>query len=106
VLIPVPIELPLPSMDFSELLFTEPGLFMLPSALPPPAAVCATAAPEIASVSAAARVSVFIGMDVPPYGSTRSGSGLNVGVVDIVQAADTKPPLKIDGPTSASLRMT
>jgi hypothetical protein len=37
--VPVLIELLPPSMDFWELLFTEPGLFMLPSALPPPAAV-------------------------------------------------------------------
>ena len=38
-IVPVPIELLPPSMDFWELLFTEPGLFMLPSVLPPPAAV-------------------------------------------------------------------
>ena len=69
---PVPVVIdPVPvPMDFSELLFTEPGLFILPSALPPPAAVCATAAPETASVSAVAKVSVFIDMDVPPDGST------------------------------------
>ena len=47
------------SMAFSELLFTLPGLFMLPSALPPPAGDWAKAAPENASVSAAASANVF-----------------------------------------------
>lgn len=60
--VPVRIEPLPPSIAFSELLFTEPGLFMLPVALPPPAAVWAPAAPENASVRAAAKVSVFIDM--------------------------------------------
>jgi hypothetical protein len=57
---PVSIELPPRSIDFSELLFTLPGLFILPSVLPPPEGVCASAAPERATVRAAARLSDFI----------------------------------------------
>lgn len=61
---PVPVVAPVAdpverSMLFSELLFTLPGLFMLPSALPPPAAVCDRAAPERATVSAAASAKVL-----------------------------------------------
>jgi len=52
------------SFIFSLLLFTLPGLFILPVALPPPAAVCASAVPVRATASAAARPKIFVFMSI------------------------------------------
>ncbi|MCJ2123131.1 hypothetical protein [Methylobacterium sp. J-077] len=95
-----------PPMRFCDGLFTLPGLFMLPSALPPPAGVWAKATPVTATTSAAARASAFIDM---AFSSGRIGSigpGLNVAEVGIVQTAKNKPLPRINSSTSASLRTT
>jgi hypothetical protein len=56
------------SFIFSELLFTLPGLFILPSVFPPPAGVWAYAVPVRAMASAAARPSIFVFIGVSSVG--------------------------------------
>ncbi|GAN46190.1 hypothetical protein ME121_0193 [Methylobacterium sp. ME121] len=63
--IPEPVE-PVRSAAFSELLFTLPGLFILPSVRPPPAGVCARTDPERASENSVARLSVRVNMGISP----------------------------------------
>lgn len=59
---------------------------MLPSALPPPAGVWASAAPVTANVSTAARASVFIDMAFSFRRIDSVRLGLNITTFDIVQA--------------------
>ncbi len=54
------------SCIFCDSLFTLPGLFMLPSALPRPAGVCARAEPATERANRLASVSVFMDMAFSP----------------------------------------
>ena len=93
------------SIAFSELLFTLPGLFRLPSALPPPAGVCARDAPVSDRMPALSGVALICVLALLLSGCKTVQTAPTVSVIPELPMNSATLPVRLR-PKSWSLRLT